>query len=197
MLVIEQDCIPLKLCLLVDGLDEYDGDHEELSESFKEVTAKQNSSVKASLSSRPWSVFRDCFEGCLKLRVQDLTFDDIELYVSDKMHRNSAFQRLSLKDHKAAQMLIRATVERAEGVFLWVWLVVKSLLNGISNRDTISDLRKRLQSIPTELEPLHRLLINQIQPIYLPWASKAFQIVRACRELSGNPLTLQGFCLAI
>jgi hypothetical protein len=36
--------------------------------------------------------------------------------------------------------------------------------------------------MPKELEPLYRHLLSLIEPVYLSWASKAFQIVRAHRD---------------
>jgi len=64
-ILIKQTAVPLKLCLLIDGLDEYEGEHEEMTNLFKEVTSLAN--VKARVSSRPWLVFQDCFStvrGC-------------------------------------------------------------------------------------------------------------------------------------
>jgi len=59
-----------------------------------------------------------------------------------------------------------------------------------------------------ELEPLYHRLLDLIEPIYLPWVSKAFQIVRINRTLnkvpfglagkSGvNPLSIYGFAMAM
>jgi hypothetical protein len=46
-----QTSIPFKVCLLIDGLDEFEGDHEELAWLVKEITKSHN--VKVCLSSRP------------------------------------------------------------------------------------------------------------------------------------------------
>jgi hypothetical protein len=44
---------------MINGLDEFDGDHEELANLFKEITNYPN--VKVCLLSRPWVVFEDIF----------------------------------------------------------------------------------------------------------------------------------------
>ena len=45
----------IKLCLFIDGLDEYEGDHEELGRILKAMASSPH--VKFCLSSRPWVVF--------------------------------------------------------------------------------------------------------------------------------------------
>ena len=57
-----------------------------------------------------------------------------------------------------------------------------SLLRGIQNRDDMEILHQRLRCMPKELEPLYRHLLALIEPVYLSWASKAFQIVCTHRD---------------
>jgi hypothetical protein len=205
--IVRQKSIPIKICFLIDGLDEFDGDHDEMATLFKEIT--DSGDVKVCLSSRPWVVFEDLFGACEGLRLQNLTYRDIEKYVGDRLGRNNAFQRLASRNPSYAESLKLEIVGKAEGVFLWVKLVVQSLLNGIRNRDSLSDLRDRLRLLPRELEPLYQHFLDLIEPIYLPWASKAFQIVGAnhiltnewgmpdWRRTAVSPLSLCQFCLAM
>jgi hypothetical protein len=165
--------------------------------------------VKVCLSSRPLVVFEDLFSDCPKLQLQNLTYRDIEQYVCDKLNNNDAFQRLATTEPSEAPALVHEIIEKADGVFLWVKLVVQSLLKGIRNRDEISDLWERLRLFPRELDPLYNRLLELIEPMYLPWVSEAFQIVRANRNLgetpfagssgrrSVKPLSLSAFYLAI
>lgn len=74
--LIHQNTIPLKICFLIDGLDELVGDHEELSRLFKEVIQSRN--IKACLSSRPWVIFEQFFRKCPSSRLENLTYRDIE-----------------------------------------------------------------------------------------------------------------------
>jgi hypothetical protein len=182
--LIRQRRVPLKLCFLVDGLDEFDGDHEEMAALFKEVT--DNPDVKICLSSRPWVVFQKMYCSCPSLRLQDLTFPDIKYYVSDKFERNTAFRDLESEEPESALLLRNEVVEKAEGVFLWVKIVVNSLLLGLTNEDHIEILRERLRLMPPELIPLYRYLISLIDEVYLVWASNAFRIVRAVREFCSD-----------
>jgi hypothetical protein len=69
-------------------------------------------------------------------------------------------------------------VNKANGVFLWFKLVVRSLLNGIRNCDDILDQWERLRIMPRELKPLYSRLLELVEPIYLIWVSKALQSYR-------------------
>lgn len=60
--LVQQAIIPLKICLLIDGLDEFDGDHDEIADLFKDAAACHN--IKVCLSSRPWVVFQESFYNC-------------------------------------------------------------------------------------------------------------------------------------
>lgn len=181
-MLMSQTIIPLKVFLLIDGLDEFEGDHEELAALFHNISNSHN--VKVCLSSRPWVIFQETYCSCSSLRLQDLTFNDIKMYVDGRFDSNPAFCRLQKEEPDSADLLRKEVIVRADGVFLWVQIVVKSLLDGIRNRDDIDILRQRLERMPRELEPLYQHLFNLIEPVYMLWASKAFQIARAVREHS-------------
>jgi hypothetical protein len=182
----QQDKVPLKLCFLIDGLDEFSGDHEELASLFQAASMSPN--VKMCLSSRPLVIFEQIYASRPSLRLQDLTYSDIEHYVRTKFNDNSAFHILQERDAKAAKLLRDEVIDKAEGVFLWVELVVKSLLLGIRNQDDVAILRQRLVSMPQKLEDLYVHFLGLIEPVYLEWSSRALQIVRAARDLCTDKL---------
>ena len=72
-------------------------------------------------------------------------------------------------------------VTKASGVFLWVVLVVRSLLRGLRNRDTIKDLRKRLEELPFGLAALYTHMLGHVEPLYKEQSSRAFQIFEVLR----------------
>jgi hypothetical protein len=178
--LVKQTVVPLKFVLFIDGLDEYEGDHQELGEFFKSISCLPH--VKVCVSSRPWVVFQDLFGDRPSLRLQDLTRADIECFVVDRFRSSEVYQRLASNDSSSAVVLVREIVEKSDGVFLWVKLVVRSLLEGFRNRDTIPDLQKRLRLFPRELEPLYDHLFSLIGPFYMEWASRAFQTMRAAQN---------------
>jgi hypothetical protein len=74
-----------------------------------------------------------------------------------------------------APKLVDELVTKSDGVFLWVTLVVKSLLNGLTNGDRISFLRRRLEGMPSKIESLYRYMLFQIVPVYYEEAGNYFQ----------------------
>jgi hypothetical protein len=60
-----------KLCLFIDGLDEYDGRYSDIIDLCHEFAALPN--LKLCLSSRPLLIFENAFSGSPSLQLQDLT----------------------------------------------------------------------------------------------------------------------------
>ncbi|ENH67071.1 hypothetical protein FOC1_g10004704 [Fusarium oxysporum f. sp. cubense race 1] len=69
----------VNICLFIDGLDEFDGDHVQIINFFKDLTSRYDGkSLKLCLSSRPWDVFEKAFETSVpNTKLQDLSYDDI------------------------------------------------------------------------------------------------------------------------
>ena len=74
-----------------------------------------------------------------KIRLQDLTWLDIKRFVTDELEENRYFRELRALDNRC-QDLVTEIVDRADGVFLWVSLVVLSLRRGLTNADTVPEL---------------------------------------------------------
>lgn len=182
--VISQKVTPLKLFLLIDGLDEYDGDHDAMAELFHDFTSSED--VKVCLSSRPLIVFEEAFRQCPKLRLQDLTYNDINEFVVSRLCSKRRFQLLAQKQPEKADQLVDEIVTRANGVFLWVKLVVRSLVSGLGNRDGIVDLQARLRLLPEDLEDLYSHMLASIDSVYRAQASEIFQMVKACQTVDDS-----------
>lgn len=180
----------LRLFLLIDGLDEFDGDHGELVDMIVGVTRLPH--VKICTASRPWLVFEDAFENRPNLLLEQLTYDDIKLYITTKFNENRRYSHLKARELEYASNLIEGIIEKASGVFLWVRLVVQSLLQGLTNSDRISDLQRRLETLPSDLEDLFDKILNSLDSFYYKHACQYLQIVRAAQY----PISLLGFYYA-
>jgi hypothetical protein len=121
--------LPCNIFLFVDGLDEYEGEYWSLSKLFKDLSNSPN--VKICVSSRPLTVFDKAFEGFPSLRLEHLTYEDISFYVTDMLDKNELMEVLREREGRAeVNSLISDIVNKANGVWLWVELVVMSLLSG-------------------------------------------------------------------
>ena len=165
----------MKLCLFIDGLDEYEGLEVDIAKVFKGIILSP--SVKVCVSSRPHVPFEDAFAGYPTVRVQDLTDWDIQLYIQDRLVHDEGMQSLRLREPKACDELIGEIVDSAQGVFLWVILVVTSLINGLSNHDRISDLQMRLKALPRDLDMLYEEMVVKVDGIYAEEGSRLYQLI--------------------
>ncbi|KAI1123462.1 hypothetical protein F5Y10DRAFT_51486 [Nemania abortiva] len=172
---IGQDNIKCSTCLFIDGLDEFDGDHSEMVRVFSKVSRTSN--IKICLASRPYNVFVDAYGGVpdRMLRLQELTREDIRQYVYENFETHSSISRASIHDEQYST-LVEDIVDKADGVFLWVYLVVRSLKDGITNADTPSKLQKRLQELPSDLSGYFSHILNSVDKIYWEDTAKVFQM---------------------
>lgn len=177
--VIEDAGRSVKFFLILDGLDEFDGDKSKLISLIHTLGKYEH--VKVCTSSRPWTVFEDGFRQQPSLMLQHLTHPDILLYTRETLKKEPAFQELSWGDPSNALELIQSITRKASGVFLWVVLVVDSLIKGLTDGDRVKDLEARLDEIPEELEELFRKMLHGLEGRYFQDAARLFQIHRATR----------------
>lgn len=169
-----------KVCLFIDGLDEYQGDHTELVSVIQRIASDPR--LKICASSRPWLDFMDAFDSSpWKLYVHDLTQQDMYYFVRDTLCENARFKTLQSGYRSAAPELIQEITKRAQGVFLWTFLVVQSLLRGLRNEDIISDLRRRLELLPTDLSEFFDRMIASIEDVYKKRVSRLFLTMSLAR----------------
>ncbi|KAL1613149.1 hypothetical protein SLS60_001381 [Paraconiothyrium brasiliense] len=166
---------PVKFFLVIDGLDEFNGDHRELVQLI--LDAAKRSNVKLCVASRPWVVFEDAFQSRPSLLLERLTHDDIHRYVTSKFEEDKSYARLRRREPDAASQLVVNVVNKATGVFLWVYLVVKSLLEGLSYADHMVDLQARLDTLPPDLESLFEKMLNRLDPAYFKRACRLFRLI--------------------
>jgi hypothetical protein len=57
-------------------------------------------------------------------------------------------------------------VEDSRGVFLWVVLVIDSLLLGLTNQDRLTELRNRLERTPKTLNAVFERMLDSVEDIY-------------------------------
>ena len=139
-----------RLCFFIDGLDEYRGHPDDIVQLVQVFMNIPN--VKICVASRPENAFLDVFgKSGNKLYMQDFNRQDIASYIHDTLESNVNYQDLEDKDTLGVE-LIKEMVNNAEGVLLWVFLVLQAFKEGLRKRDKIADLHKRLRTVPSDLE---------------------------------------------
>lgn len=179
-----------KILLVIDGLDEFQGSHHRLVDLIRDISTRRH--LKICVSSRPWNVFRDAFVRSPSLAVENLTRDDIDLYVRDHFGGSEGFRELRAMQTTAADALIRDVVDKAQGVFLWIKVVVAALLEGLSEGDRLAELQRTLDDLPEDLSQLFQAIWDRIDSRYHDEASQLFQIME---EAAGLPWGLSALTL--
>ncbi|KAI1215199.1 uncharacterized protein F4807DRAFT_25603 [Annulohypoxylon truncatum] len=150
---------------MIDGLDEY---QETRDEGYKQLirlilnwTEKAPDQIKVCVSSREHTVFLDHFSETQGLRLQSLTSEDIYKYVQEKLESNRNFREMKNPQGDADRLITKVT-RKAEGVFLWVALVVKLLDDACDDEDSFEELEQKIDLLPPELKGLFDELFSSI-----------------------------------
>ena len=158
-----------RICFLIDGIDEYDGDFNDIIDIIESLSSNEH--IKFIISSRPIPSCVDAFDNCPSLRLQDLTMGDIITYTSDILRT-----RLEKRHGEVWKEIVDQIGEKSCGVFLWVVLVVRSVLVGLQNWDSLNEILQRLDELPSDLKDLYAHILKRMPLSYRQQASELFQI---------------------
>ncbi|KIH87280.1 hypothetical protein SPBR_04584 [Sporothrix brasiliensis 5110] len=178
--IAQHPAMPIRCCFFIDGLDEYCGDensgyHLELCEVIKSLAASD--SIQCCVSSRPWNVFEDAFgrnsgPNPMLLQVHTLTYNDILLFTESRLQSIAQWEAMGINAGQVAT-LVKYIAENAQGVFLWAFLVSKSLQDGVIDGDTFDDIKRRLMAMPTELEPFFKHMLGRVDAVHHTYMAHA------------------------
>jgi hypothetical protein len=113
--------------------------------------------------------------------VHGLTRGDIFAFAHSRLAEHPRRVSNNFGDFKM-QSLVNNITDRAQGVFLWVFLVTRSLRDGLTNGDTAEDLERRLASLPTDLERLFRAMLDAVDPMYDKKVAQTLSMAVNARE---------------
>ncbi|KAK6860522.1 hypothetical protein PG995_004158 [Apiospora arundinis] len=170
-----------KFCFFIDGLDEYEGEEEEVIQVISQLATSPH--IKICTSSRPWNAFRYAFgETEYTLSLQDLTAKDIAAYVDAELINHPAFKKCVEEDERFADTS-RQITSNAKGVWLWVYLIVMGLKRDLKSPETFELWQKRIDSLPPTLEEVFRRMLARLDPIHKVQTAQIFLLMLAGEEL--------------
>ncbi|RYN23884.1 hypothetical protein AA0112_g9259 [Alternaria arborescens] len=177
----------LKLAIFIDGIDEFDGNHRDMALFLRSLASPH---VKLIVSSRPVNACLDVLAGCPTLRLQELTRPDMERFVHGELSSNYSMGRLMEQFPERAPQLIEDLLDKAEGVFLWIKLVVRLLVDGLQNGDNLEELHAKLTLLPSDLRDLYKNMFGKMKLEYQKQAAVIFQLLdrwRRCINIQPLP----------
>ena len=174
--------ITARVVLFIDGFDECDGSHADQLDFLKNlVESSKNSklSIKICIASRAEVDIRLRLSNYPSLAIHHFTEPDISAYVAKRLKAAWELMASQPDDTTATsdQGLIDNVVRKAEGVFLWVNLVVTPLVMAIEAEAEISDLHREVNRLPEGLELLYQRIVAKIPQNRLHDAINFLQIV--------------------
>ena len=189
-----QNEVPLNVLFFVDALDEYEGNYRDLIRVIQNSFISRGPSmvnVKFCLASRPYPAFTNAFGSCPGLLVHEHTRDDVQWYARQQIASSTQCQDTDQDISEMHQLAVEIT-QRANGVFIWVRIVVEELIERFIDGCTTSQLRDILSAMPEELEDLYRRTLSKVKPEYEIESYVMTQIVLHAK----NPQTLKSLLQA-
>lgn len=148
-----------RLCLFIDGLDEYAesgiADYRTLVDLLNKWTRLSNGGLKICVSSREENAFMNGFDEEQRMRLHQLTWLDMVRYTRELLEH--------VGDEEVLSDLSRQIPQKADGIFLWTTLVVRAIRKEIEAGSTREALVKVLEALPRGLEGLFKSILNSLE----------------------------------
>lgn len=112
----------------------------------------QSPRVKLLLSSRLENQFQAAFARCPTLQLETLTKTDISAHVSTGLWSNSFLREITVLEKDGIRDIETFILDNANGVFLWVALVLRIAIDDINNHEDLLTIRNRVTALPPELD---------------------------------------------
>lgn len=159
-----------RICFFIDGLDEFDESHGytcyDLTLKLKKWIDISAGHIKFCLSSRMLPVFNDAFDASQRVTIQRFTRGDIQQLVKQKLEDNDQFKKLQETEEINCMKLKQQILDNADGVFLWVTVLLNLLEDALISKDTMTQLQNIVTDAPAELGTFFRHILDSIPKRY-------------------------------
>jgi len=180
------------LFVLVDGLDEFSGNMMHLLDFL--LSLRKYNNLKLCLASRPEAWIREMLGMLPSIHMSEHNEAGIHQYLSltiDRFQpRLNVLKSLNIRD---------IIVDRAHGVFLWVYLAVEEILQACLHGATALEVETKLAFFPSDLEKLYQRILDRIPDdrrkeaaiMYEMVSSATFQVTLALLQSAVRFVALQ------
>jgi hypothetical protein len=181
------------ICIFIDALDEYSGHSEDIARFVKRLAAPTDTSdnqkliIRVCASGRPWTAFTSLLNETPSFSIQDWTKEDIRIFATDRLKECNRF---------VTSLVVDEITDRAEGVFLWVVLVLDELWQPLCDGKPMEDVRSLLSGLPTDLPEFYKRMIVNIPKEDRPILIGMLELT-LCSDYRPESVPLPAFCLAV
>ncbi|RBQ64693.1 hypothetical protein FVER14953_13750 [Fusarium verticillioides] len=175
-----------KLVFFIDGLDEFQGDHAALLKELMRWISTRPIGVKICVSSREWPIFQEAFKTFPSFRLHELTRPDMSRIVRDRLKNNKLYLKMAGPNELA--YFESNLVDKSDGVFLWLKLILQDIEDGLLSGDRLPQLENKVNALPTALNDLFEHLLNSIHPCDRKEAYLILAVALECPPKSDWPI---------
>ncbi|KAI1642011.1 uncharacterized protein F4817DRAFT_363355 [Daldinia loculata] len=173
-----------RIFILMDGLDEFDEkkhaeDYHDLVRLIQNWTFLSGMRVKVCISSREYEAFV-AISRHQRIRLHNLTRQDIQAYVTERLETHSRFSELQKScarrrgnlcgdsSHRrcSTQSLVNHIVDIAEGIFLWVRLAMLEVRKFLNSDYDIDRVWKYIDTRPKPLLDYLKHMLDSISDVH-------------------------------
>ncbi|KAK0671548.1 hypothetical protein QBC41DRAFT_54841 [Cercophora samala] len=174
-----------KICLFIDGLDEFEEPTQSLWAFCTELgNWAKCDNVKLCVSSREETPILEALSFAHRITLQTLTAVDVEKLIRSRLDRNDLFQRFTDVEKSRVRELI---VANAAGVFLWVVLLLKLIEEELAQQvASFWTLDRLIKTTPLDLDEFFKRIFQTIPKHHRRGAYFVFAAL----------LRHQGYCVA-
>ena len=181
------------ICIFLDDLDECEcirGSVELISSLQKLASLSDN--IKLCVSSRVMNSLAPVDDAYpqQKMYLHNLTLSDIRKVARDRVKRHPSFQRMVAEKETECNKLLDLITQKAEGVFLWLTLILNIRYQGLIDDDTLSGSWEKIKFYPDDLDEFIQQIVKSIPPENRKLAYRTFAIASTVSRYDENLLLL-------
>ncbi|KAM7219828.1 hypothetical protein V8F06_004862 [Rhypophila decipiens] len=179
-----------RFCFFIDAPDQVEDDAGvglyDLAELLRMWVNESRGAVKMCVSNRELPVFMDQLYPAHRIRLQDFTEPDMWSLVRQTLQTDPQFGLLESADPEDCQYLISSLVDRSEGVFLWLGLVLPKITRVLraslavppGRTWAVAHIWRILETIPRELQDMFSSMHASIREEHRQEAYSAGSLLR-------------------
>lgn len=160
------------ILLLVDGLDEFEGDKFQLCSVIREIASQE---LKVCVASRPDPPYPDAFRDVSTIRMDRLNEPGIFSFTNDMLME--FWRPTDTIHHQKILDLSQEITARAKGVFLWARFAVREVLHGQTRGEELEEFKARLNGVPDELKDIYTRIFRRMTATEKEFTSRILVLV--------------------
>ena len=179
-----------KFCFFIDGLDEYEGDEGDITQLLEALSISGR--IKICASSRPGRQYEHFLRRPDRmLDIVQFTQNDMHRHIDVSLQRTTKWKHLERTYPDSCKDIVNTVSARANGVWLWVFLVTNDMVKEVNKNEGIDTLREIVARFPDDLHEYFETMIMRVPKLHRPDMARILLI--AVEEV--QPLPLYAFAL--